>query len=190
MTTLGWLLVAWVTAFVVSAAPAFMPPMWAVLAAFKLGTGVPLLPLTLGAAIWGALGRLALAGIAQRTRSLLPEADRRNAEALGDWFRRRRGWKWPLVAFYCAGPFPSNALFIAAGAGRLRPQPLALVFALSRAVSDTFWVWTGVSVAQSVRGLVTGALTDWRMIAGQVLGAFAVVLVFRLPWGRWLGWRE
>jgi len=164
--------------------------MWIVLVAFRIGTDVPLLPLTLGAAVSGALGRLTLAAMARRARPFLRERDRRNAEALGEWFGRRKRWKWLLVVLYCAGPFPSNVLFITAGAGRLPPKALAVAFALARAVSDTFWVWTGVTLVRSVRGVVADALTDWRVIVGQVVGAVAVVLVFRLPWRRWLGRRE
>jgi len=147
VTTILWLLVAWGTAFAISVVPAFMPPMWAVLAAFRVGTGVPLFPLTIGAAISGALGRLVLAELARWLAPRLPAAARRNAEALGAWFERRSRRRWmasaAYAAIYNAGPLPSNALFIAAGAGRIPAVPLAVGYALARTVTDTFWVWSG-----------------------------------------------
>jgi uncharacterized membrane protein len=187
VSTIGWLIAGWLAAFVVNLVPAFMPPSAAVLAAFHIGAGVPLLPLTLGGAAAGSLGRTLLALSTRRMMRYVPAADRVNAEAIGAWFERRRRWRWPLVALYCAGPFPSNVLFVAAGAGRVPLVPLALTFALARALSDTFWVWTGATVSRNAHSLVWGAFTDWRALLLQLVGVVAVVLVFRLPWARWLG---
>lgn len=186
---LAWLLLAWATAFVMAVAPAFMPPSWTVLAAFAIGADVPVLPLTLGAAVAGGLGRLTLTALVTRIRPAIPERDLRNAEALGRWFDARGSWKWPAVALFVAGPFPSNALFIAAGAGRTPARPLAAIYAVTRSVTDTAWVWAGVSVAASARGVISDGVTDWRVLAGQAAGLVAIVLVFRLPWARWLGLR-
>lgn len=183
----AWLLAGWLAIFVVSVAPAFMPPTWAVLAAFYVGSGVPLWPLTLGAAVAGALGRMVLARATRHFGRFLRTQDRRNAEALGDWFNRRGRWRWPLVAAYSLGPFPSNALFIAAGAGRVPLWPIAVTFALCRAGSDTLWVWTSARVVGSAWAYITDSMTDWRAIALQVLGLAGLVLIFRLPWARWLG---
>ncbi|MBI2764799.1 MAG: hypothetical protein HYX53_02680 [Chloroflexi bacterium] len=187
VSTIAWLIAGWLAAFVVNFVPAFMPPSAAVLAAFHIGAGVPLLPLTLPGAVAAALGRTLLALSTRRMMRYVPAADRKNAEAIGAWFGRCRRWRWPLVALYFAGPFPSNVLFIAAGAGRVPLMPLALTFALTRAVSDTFWVWTGSVASRNAHSLARGAFTDWRALVLQLVGVVAVVLVFRLPWARWLG---
>ncbi len=190
MTTLLWLLVAWGTAFAISIVPAFMPPMWAVLTAFRVGTGVPLVPLGIGAAIAGAAGRFVLAGLARWAAPALPESSRKNAEALGAWFERHgRGQRRRAVLFaaaYTAGPFPSNALFIAAGAGRIPAAPLAAGYALAHLVTDMLWVRVGATAATSARELLAGTFTDWWSLLLQVAGLAVVVAVFRLPWERWL----
>lgn len=190
VTTLLWLLVAWGTAFAISIVPAFMPPMWAVLTAFRVGTGVPLVPLAIGGAIAGAAGRFVLAGLTRRAAPALPEASRKNAEALGAWFQRHsRGRRRRSVLFaaaYTAGPFPSNALFIAAGAGRIPAAPLAVGYGLAHLVTDLLWVWVGASAATSARELLAGTFTDWWSLLLQAVGLAVVVAVFRLPWNRWL----
>ncbi len=190
MTTLLWLLVAWGTAFAISIVPAFMPPMWAVLTAFRVGTGVPLVPLAIGGAIAGAAGRFVLAELTRWVAPALPEASRRNAEALGAWFgRHSHGKRRRAVMFaaaYTAGPFPSNALFIAAGAGRIPAAPLAVGYGLAHLVTDMLWVWVGATAVTSARELLSGTFTDWWSLALQILGLVVVLAVFRLPWDRWL----
>lgn len=190
MTTFLWLLVAWVTAFAISIVPAFMPPMWAVLTAFRVGTGVPLVPLAVGGAVGGALGRFVLAELTRWMAPRLPERSRRNAEALGAWFdrhsRRRRGAAVAYAAAYTAGPFPSNALFIAAGAGRIPAAPLALGYGLAHLVTDLLWVWVGATAAGSARELLSGTFTNWWSLALQLAGVAVILAVFRLPWARWL----
>lgn len=191
VTTLSWLLVAWGTAFAISIVPAFMPPMWAVLTAFRVGTGVPLVPLAIGAAIGGAAGRFVLAGLTRWVVApALPEASRKNAEALGAWFERHsQGKRRRAVLFaaaYSGGPFPSNALFIAAGAGRIPAAPLAVGYAMAHLVTDLLWVWVGATAATSARELLAGTFTDWWSLLLQVGGLAVVLAVFRLPWDRWL----
>jgi hypothetical protein len=187
VTAAAGLVLGWLAAFLISIVPALMPPMWAVLAAFVVGLDVPLLPLGIGAGVTAAAGRLVLARISRELTPILSETDQRNAEALGEWFGRRGARKWFFVALYCLGPFPSNVLFIAAGAGRIRALPVAGIYAATRAVSDTFWAWVAVSTARGARDILEGSVAGWRGIALQLVSAAAVVLLFRLPWARWLG---
>lgn len=188
--TLLWLLTGWLTALVISVVPAFMPPMWLVLSAFRFGTDVPLFALTLGAAVSGAAGRAILALAARTSSPHLPESSRRDSAALGEWFQRRGRAKWFAVAAYCLGPFPSNVLFIAAGTSGVSIRAVAAIYALTRAVSDTFWVWTASNVIVDVQDAFAGPLTDWMWVVGQVLGLLAIAALFRLPWSRWLQHHE
>src|SRR6185437_6851410 len=110
----------------------FMPPTWSVLAIFHVLNQPPLLLLTVGGAAMSALGRVGLALLSRRFRRLLPDSDRRNAEALSGFVNRHRRWREAIVFGYCLGPFPSNALFIAAGVGRVPLRPVTLAFFLSR----------------------------------------------------------
>ncbi len=189
VTTFLWLLVAWGTAFAISIVPAFMPPMWAVLTAFRVGAGVPLVPLAIGGAVAGALGRLVLAQLTRWMAPHLPERSRRNAEALGAWFdRRSRGRRGAAVAYaaaYTAGPFPSNALFIAAGAGRI-PRPRLRWLRSGPPGHRHVVVWVGATAASNARELLSGTFTNWWSLALQLAGVAVILAVFRLPWARWL----
>ena len=96
-------------------------------------------------------------------------------------------FRWWLTAMaYFTGPFPSNVPFIAAGAGDFSVRRLAIAFALVRAFSDTLLVWTAGRLGPDTVDLVKSSLTSWRMLIGQLGGLIGVVLVFRLPWSRWL----
>lgn len=181
------LLSGWAIALVINAIPAFMPPTWAVLAVFRITADPPLLPLTVGGAAMSAVGRMALALLSRRLGAHLPETDRKNAVALGRWVNRHRRWRGVIIFGYCLAPLPSNPIFIAAGVGRVPLLPVTLAFFTSRAIADTFWVWTADRVSDNLGSVFTDQLTSWKSIAVQIVTIVLVVLVFRLPWMRWLG---
>lgn len=187
MEALTGTLAAWAIAFVINVIPAFMPPTWAVLAVFHVTTDAPLLVLTIGGAFFSALGRMVLALAAGRLRNLLPDSDIENATALGAFVNRHRAWRLVIVFLYCLAPVPSNPIFIAAGVGRVPLLPVTVAFFLSRAIADTFWVWTAGAVSQNTAGVFKESLTSPPAIAFQVAALCLVVLVLRLPWARWLG---
>ena len=58
---IGWTLLAYVIAFVIDIVPAFMPSTWIVLAFFHIQFDLPILPLTLGGALFSGFGRIVLA---------------------------------------------------------------------------------------------------------------------------------
>lgn len=190
MSTIVSMLLAWLIALIINVVPAFMPPTWSILAVFRITAHPPLLLLTVGGAAMSALGRMALALLSRRLGGVLPESDRKNAQALGGFIRRHRNWQIPIVFGYCLAPFPSNPIFIAAGVGRVPLVPVTLAFFASRAIADTFWVWTADRVSGSVGGVFLDQLTSWQSFAIQFLAIVAVVLVFRLPWLRWFGGEE
>lgn len=187
MSVLAGMLLAWLVAFVINIVPAFMPPTWSVLAAFHIVGSLPLLPLTIGGAFVSALGRMILAKLSAHGKRFLGKTDRANAEALGEFVNRHRRWRDAIFFLYCLGPFPSNPLFIAAGVGRIPLIPVTISFFISRAIADTFWVWTAKNVSRNAGTLFTKQLTSWQSIVLQVVALLSVVLVFRLPWARWLG---
>ncbi len=177
-------LLAQAVAFLINVVPAFMPPTWSVMAAFHVLGKLPVLPLTLTSAATSALGRLLLAVGSAHGSRFMPERDRQNAVALGRWINGHRRWRDVIVFLYCLGPFPSNPLFIAAGVGRIPLLPVTIAFAISRAIANTFWVWTASTVSTNVGGQFTKELTSWRAIAVQIAALVVVVLLFRLPWAR------
>jgi hypothetical protein len=185
--TAAFLVAAWLIVLVVNIAPAFMPPTWAVLATFHIARPeIPLLPLTIGGAAMSALGRSRLAVLSRAGGRLLPEHDRENAEALGAFFQRHQRVGLALLFLYCLGPLPSNALFIAAGLGRVRLGVVTVTFFLSRAIADSFWVWGVGRASGSLSRTFEQYLTSWQAILLQLATIAAVLLVLRLPWTRWL----
>jgi membrane protein YqaA with SNARE-associated domain len=187
MLTLLHLLLAWGLVLVMNVVPAFMPPTWSVLAVLRIHDHLPLLPLTVGGAAASALGRVTLASLSRRAGGHLPETDRKNATALASFIARHPRWEDVIVFAYCLGPFPSNALFIAAGVGRLPLRRVVVLFFVSRALSDTFWVWTATGITRNVGDLFTGALTSPRSLAVQAFSVGLVAAACRLPWATWLG---
>lgn len=181
------LALACVVAFLINLPPAFMPPTWAVLAVFHVTGGVPLIPVAVGGAIASALGRMLLAMGSARLCRFLPQSDVDNAQSLGRFLNRHRRWRDVIVFGYCLGPFPSNPLFIAAGIGRIPLIPVTIAFLVSRIIADTFWIWTADAASTSVGSVFSASLTDWKFIAFQVLSIGLLVLIFRLPWAKWLG---
>ena len=187
MSTIGWLLLVWAIVFAINVVPAFMPPSWSVMALFRTSAALPLLPLTAGGAVASAAGRLCLALLSRRFGRLLPETDRTNAEALGEFVSRHKHWRWPIVFGYCLGPFPSNPIFIASGVSRIPLKEVTVAFFISRLIADTFWVWTAGKVTGSLGGQLKSSVTSWQSILIQVVSIGLVVLLFRLPWAKWLG---
>ena len=187
MSNLLLLLLAWAIVLVVNVVPAFMPPSWSIMAVFRVTAGLPLLPLTIGGAAMSAVGRAGLALLSRRLSYKLPDTDRQNAEALGQFLNRHRRWRTLIVFGYCLGPLPSNAVFIAAGAGKVPLLPVTLAFFLSRAIADTFWVWTVDQVSHNLSDVFAEQITSWKAVVVQVATIVLVVLLFRLPWRRWLG---
>jgi membrane protein YqaA with SNARE-associated domain len=181
------MLAAWAIALVINVVPAFMPPTWSVLAAFRIMAGAPLLPLTVGGASASALGRVGLALLCRRFGDKLPETDRENARALGRFVNRHRRWREAIVFFYCLGPLPSNPLFIAAGVGRVPLLPATIAFFAARAIADTFWVWSAGKVSDNLGDVFLKNVTSWQAAAIQLVALALVVLIFRLPWATWLG---
>jgi hypothetical protein len=186
MSVLLHLVAAWALVVGMNVMPAFMPPTWSVLAIFHARYQLPLLPLTVGGAAASAAGRVLLARLSRGAGEHLPEKDRNNATALATFLEQHPRWQTALVFVYCLGPFPSNSLFIAAGIGRLSLKRVAVIFFVSRAISDTFWVWTATGITRSVGDVFAGNLTSPRSIVAQLVSAGLVVAVCRLPWAAWL----
>jgi len=185
--TFLFLLAAWLIVLLVNIAPAFMPPTWAVLATFHIARPeLPLLPLTVGGAAMSAFGRSRLALLSRAGGRLLPARDRRNAEALGALFERHQRLSLGILFAYCLGPLPSNALFIAAGLGRMRLGAVTATFFVARAIADTFWVWGAGRASGSLVKTFEDYLTSWQALVLQLATIAAVIVVMRLPWTRWL----
>jgi len=181
------LLFCWALVFVMNIVPAFMPPTWSVLAYFRLVHHLPLLPLTVGAAAMSALGRVQLAHLSSHMRRFLSAKDQANANALATYITAHPNWRDGVTFAYSLGPLPSNQLFIAAGIARIPLRRMALFFFASRAIADTFWVWTAGRVARNLGLLFSRGVTHWQSILIQVVSLALIWVLFQLPWAKWLG---
>jgi hypothetical protein len=172
-------------AFAINLVPAFMPSTWMVLAFFYIRFDLPLLPLTIGGAIVSGLGRLVLAKGTQRFR-LRFMAEDADLDELGRFLDDRRQYAGLAVFFYALSPLPTNNLFIAAGLAGIRLAWVLAGFWAARILADTFWVWTTDQVFDTLGEVFEGAFGSWTAIALQTVGLISVVLLFRVPWARWL----
>ena len=186
MTSFAWMLLAWLANFVASVLPAFAPPSWAILAAFRILGDLPIIPLGIGGAAAAAAGKALLAWGARRGSRLLPRSDRENVAALTRPLERRRAARIAFIAIYSSGPFPSNVLFIAVGAGGRSIREAALTFFVCRAVTDTFWAWVATEAARGPARSMLSNWWSWRSLALEAISMALIVALFKLPWARWL----
>jgi hypothetical protein len=117
----------------------------------------------------------------------LPAKDRANADALAAYITAHPNWRDGITFLYSLGPLPSNQLFIAAGIARIPLRRVAFIFFVSRAIGDTFWVWTASKVAANLGDIFSKGVRNWQSVLIQVVSLVLVVVLFHLPWARWLG---
>jgi hypothetical protein len=184
--TVLWLLAAFALVFAINLMPAFMPSSWMVLAFFYIKFDLPLLVLTIGGAIVSGFGRLALAKGSAVFRRRFMRAKEADLTRLGAFLDEHRNYVAPATFLYVLTPFPTNNLFIAAGMVGVNLVWVLAGFWAGRILADTFWVWTTNRVFDSI-GEVFGTTVGGRVAIGLQLGSLAsLVLLYQLPWGRWL----
>lgn len=187
LETILWIAAALALVFAINVVPAFMPSSWMVLAFFYIQFDLPLLPLTIGGAIVSGFGRLLLARGSTWVKNRALDGERHeDLDELGRFLDERRQYVGPAVFGYSLGPFPTNNLFIAAGMAEVNLAWVLAGFWSARILADTFWVWTTERVFDSLGSVFEGAFGSWTAIALQTLGVVSVVLLYKLPWARWL----
>lgn len=183
---LATLLTAWAIVFVMNVVPLHLPPAWMVLAAFYAGTGVPLLPLTIGGSVAAALGRLGFSRIVGRLGARLPADMRANADSLADVARTRLRWPAAFVALHSFLPLSSDPVFVAVGMGALPLRSSLLAYVVARSIFNTLIVWGAKPVATSLGDVFAGT-GGWQAVALPLAAAAGYLGVLKLPWARWLG---
>jgi hypothetical protein len=180
------LLAALMLIFAVNLLPAFMPASWMVMSFFYIHFELPLLVLTIGGAIVSGFGRLVLAKESTLIKRRFMRSQAQDLDELGGFLKTREHWLIPTVFGYALTPLPTNNLFVAAGLAEVR-LPLVLVgFWAARVPADTFFVWSTHRIFSSLGDVFEGALGGWLAIALQLASVGSIVLLFRLPWARWL----
>lgn len=180
------ILAAMALAFIINLVPAFMPSTWMVMAFFYIEFDLPLLALTVGSAFASAAGRLVLAKASTAFTRRFARREQSDLRELGGFLDEHRRYVGPAVFAYALTPLPTNNLFIAAGMVEVDLAGVLAGFVAARVLANTFWVWTTDRVFNSLGDLFTSALTGPAGITLQVLGLASVVLLFKVPWARWL----
>lgn len=183
---LVWIALALALVFAINVVPAFMPSTWMVLAFFYIKFDLPLLVLTICGAIVSGFGRLALAkGSAWFSHHYMTEK-RDDLAMLGRYLERNRRVAAPATFLYTLTPLPTNNLFIAAGMVGVNLAWVLMGFWAGRIIADTFWVWTTKQAFDSLGAVFEGAVGTRWAIGLQILSAVSIVLLYALPWAKWL----
>lgn len=181
---IGWLALAFAIAFSINLVPAFMPTTWMVLAFFRLQFGLPILPLTIGGALFSGLGRILLArGTTALNRRLLRRDG--SIEDVKTYLDQRRNYVGAATFLYCLAPLPTNTLFVAAGIVEVSLLRVMVGFWAGRAVADTFYVWTTDRVFGSFSSIFEQYYSDWLAVALQALSLCGALALLLVPWPRW-----
>lgn len=176
---------AYAIAFAINLSPAFMPSTWMVLAFFRIEFGLPILPLTLGGALFSGLGRIALArGSTMFKRGFL----KRDAELdeIKGYLDERRNYVGLATMLYCLLPLPTNNLFIAAGMIEVKMVRVMAGFWAGRVIADTFYVWTTDQAFGSFGSVFEDFYEDWTVVLVQTVSLTGALLLLLLPWPRWI----
>lgn len=176
---------AYAIAFAINLAPAFMPSTWMVLAFFRIQYGLPILPLTIGGALFSGLGRIVLA----RGSTLFKRSFRKRDAELGEikgYLDERRNYVGLATMLYCLMPLPTNNLFIAAGMIEVSMVRVMAGFWVGRVIADTFYVWTTDQAFASFGSVFENFYSDWTMVLVQSLTLVGALLLLLLPWPRWV----
>ena len=185
MDAILWFVAALAIVFLINLSPAFMPSTWMVLAFFYIKFGLPLVPLALAGAIVSGLGRLCLARGSDFVTRTFFKSKERDLRSLGDLLNKKANVLPAIVFFYALTPLPTNNLFIAAGMVKADMKRVLVGFWAARIPADLFWIWTGNATFGSLKGVLEkgGSLTG---IVLQLGALTSVLLLYVLPWGRWL----
>ena len=181
-----WLCAALALVFLINLVPAFMPSSWMVLAFFYIKFGLPLLALAVGGTILSGLGRLVLARASLILKRRFLKGKESDLDELGGFLNDHRNYVGLTVFLYTLSPLPTNNLFIAAGMVEVNMARVMLGFWVGRIPANTLLVWTTGKVFNSLGSLFTGVYGDWAAIGLQLASLGSIVLLYRLPWARWL----
>lgn len=179
------LLGAYAIAFSINLAPAFMPSTWMVLAFFRIQYGLPILPLTLGGALFSGLGRVVLARASTLVKRRLLRRDA-ELEEIREYLDARRNYVGLATLFYCLMPLPTNNLFIAAGMIEVSMLRVMGGFWAGRVIADTFYVWTTDQAFSSFESVFQEFYRDWTVVLVQSLSLLGALVLLLLPWPRWV----
>jgi hypothetical protein len=186
LETVGLLLAAYALVFAVNAMPAFMPSTWMILAFFRIRYGLPILALGIGGALVSACGRYVLAKGSELFSRRVTLSKESELLELGGFLNDHRRHTGVAVFFYTLTPLPSNNVFIAAGMVGVELVWVFLGFLGGRLIIDNLLVWTTEQAFDQFGDVLAGTYRSWQALLLQSLSLISLVVLYRLPWARWL----
>jgi hypothetical protein len=172
--------------FLINLVPAFMPASWMVLVFFRIKYGLPLLALSIGGAVASALGRLVLARASGLFAQHFLKGKQSDLHELGTFLNEHRQHVGLATLLYTLSPLPTNNLFIAAGMVGVELSWVFTGFLAGRLIANTFWVWLTAKAFHSLNQVFAEQFKSWPGITLETGSIISVLLLFRLPWARWL----
>ena len=169
--------------FTLNANPLFTIPTWILVSMFIGGASpIEALPVIAVAVAVSAAGRYVLARYTGHLSDrFVPHKHRRNLRFLDRFLSDEKGLVWPFsVSFlYALSPLPTNALFMLAGAGRVRLMSMLSGFFLGEFLSNVAYM-SVISVSFSLEncllfGLFGIAITlsiflvDWKKVIRSLI---------------------
>jgi len=136
MIMFEWITV-FVTVLVANLLPIFGPPTWMILSIFAVTYNLPVLEIVVLGAVASSLGRFVLASYVRPISDrYLPRKQKKSITSLRNFLKYEGGIVPFMVSFlYSLSPLPSNAIFIVAGAARLRMAMILAGFFTGRLIS-------------------------------------------------------
>lgn len=170
--------------FLCNVVPAFAPPTWIVLVFFSLRYDMDPIALIMLGLLGATSGRLILASLFRRYRSLLPKRYLANMQNASTHLTRSSFHLSAVIALFFISPLSSAQLFEAAGImTRIPLRPLLLGFAAGRVVTYTTYVYGAHAMqATSFGEMVTRNMATPRGIAAQVAMVLGLVALGNVPW--------
>src|SRR2546426_6637494 len=162
-----------------------MPSTWMVLAFFHLQSALPILPLTLGGALFSGLGRIVLARASTLYTRYVRKRDK-ELDEIKTYLDRRRNQVGLATFLYCLLPLPTNSLFVAAGMIEVSMLRVMIGFWAGRAIADTFYVWTTGKAFNSFGNVFEDYYQDCQAVTLQLLGLAGALVLLVVPWPRWV----
>jgi len=162
-----------------------MPSTWMVLAFFHIQFDLPILPLTLGGALFSGLGRIVLARVSSLYTRHVRKRDK-ELDEIKTYLDRRRNRVGVATFLYCLLPLPTNSLFVAAGMIDVSMLRVMIGFWAGRAIADTFYVWSTSKAFGSFGGVFEDYYNNWQAVAFQLLGLLGAAMLLFVPWPRWV----
>lgn len=178
------IIVEWLVVFILNVIPAFAPPTWIVLSAFYIAFPQNIFFLIAIGVTASTAGRYALA---KGSEILIQKYASNNKKEDLAHLKKALNYK-PMQKFlftfiFALSPLPSNALFIAAGATKIRLREILAGFFAGRTVSYLLLVFITEKVFTALEKTLEGNATIWTVMI-EVIGVLSIVAFFAIDWDK------